>query len=135
MHLWFKQADMPGRLTRLLTADGADQLAATIPTHVSPPPRNPLDPGYSPYNKPSAVDHWLRYVTAPPPPPTHARARLFLSPPPTFFHTRLPPPTLASPLPPLPTFFHTRLPPPAHTRLPPSASPAAHASPAGVTRG
>eukprot|EP00291_Cryptomonas_curvata_P007075 CAMPEP_0172183900 /NCGR_PEP_ID=MMETSP1050-20130122/19262_1 /TAXON_ID=233186 /ORGANISM="Cryptomonas curvata, Strain CCAP979/52" /LENGTH=252 /DNA_ID=CAMNT_0012857609 /DNA_START=1954 /DNA_END=2712 /DNA_ORIENTATION=- len=31
-----------------------------IPTHVSLPPSVPNDAGYSPYNKPAAVDHWLR---------------------------------------------------------------------------
>ena len=73
MHLWFKQADMPGRLTRLLTANAPDSLAATIPTHVAPPPRNPRDPGYSPYNKPSSVEHWLRNVGGGGGPATRAR--------------------------------------------------------------
>jgi hypothetical protein len=60
MHYWFKQAKMPGKITRLLTANGADDLANQIPTHVSPPPNVPQDPRYTPYNKPSALDHWLR---------------------------------------------------------------------------
>eukprot|EP00291_Cryptomonas_curvata_P003363 CAMPEP_0172179868 /NCGR_PEP_ID=MMETSP1050-20130122/16874_1 /TAXON_ID=233186 /ORGANISM="Cryptomonas curvata, Strain CCAP979/52" /LENGTH=371 /DNA_ID=CAMNT_0012852833 /DNA_START=1 /DNA_END=1114 /DNA_ORIENTATION=+ len=63
MHLWFGQSGMPGRLTRLLTAAGPDDLALggpAIPTHVAPPALVPRDPGYTPYNKPSAVNHWLR---------------------------------------------------------------------------
>jgi len=59
MHLWFRQAGMPGAITRLLTANGPDSLMGQVPTHVAPPPHNPRDPGYSPYNKPSAVAHWL----------------------------------------------------------------------------
>ena len=62
MHLWFKQANMPGKITRLLTANNKDQLAATIPTHVSPPPHVPDDAEYTPYNKPAAVEQWLREV-------------------------------------------------------------------------
>ncbi len=62
MHLWFEQAKMPGKITRLLTAHGADHLTTRIPTHVSLPPSVPNDEGYSPYNKPAAVDHWLREV-------------------------------------------------------------------------
>jgi hypothetical protein len=62
MHLWFEQAKMPGKITRLLTAHGADHLTTMIPTHISLPPSVPNDAGYSPYNKPAAVDHWLREV-------------------------------------------------------------------------
>ncbi len=62
MHLWFKQANMLGKITRLLTANDKDHLAATIPTHVSPPPSVPDDAGYTPYNKPAAVKHWLSEV-------------------------------------------------------------------------
>ena len=62
MHFWFKQAKMPGKITRLLTAHGPDALATSIPTHVAPPPLVPDDPRYTPYNKPSAVDHWIREV-------------------------------------------------------------------------
>jgi len=60
MHLWFKQANMPGKITRLLTAHATDELAATIPTHVAPSPSVPNDAGYTPYNKPSAIEHWIR---------------------------------------------------------------------------
>ena len=62
MHFWFKSSNMSGRITRLLTSNGPDDLASIIPTHVSPPPIVPEDPGYTPYNKPSAVDHWLKKV-------------------------------------------------------------------------
>ncbi len=53
---------MPGKITRLLTAHGTDELATTIPTHVAPPPYVPSDAGYTPYNKPTAVEHWIREV-------------------------------------------------------------------------
>mmetsp|Transcript_53170 Transcript_53170/g.140548 ORF Transcript_53170/g.140548 Transcript_53170/m.140548 type:complete len:406 (-) Transcript_53170:1459-2676(-) len=59
MHHWFKEAQVPGRITRLLSAGGPDFLVGPIPTHVAPPNPVPVDAGYQPYNKPAAIMHWL----------------------------------------------------------------------------
>jgi hypothetical protein len=52
MHRWFKQAGMPGKITRLLSAGGPDHLMDEIPTHVAPPFIKQGDK-YAPYNKPA----------------------------------------------------------------------------------
>ena len=36
MHLWFKQAGVPGRITRLLSAGGGDHLGEHPPPQPSP---------------------------------------------------------------------------------------------------
>ncbi|EKX36882.1 hypothetical protein GUITHDRAFT_116905 [Guillardia theta CCMP2712] len=61
MHFWFKQANMPGKITRLLSANQPDFLAGEIPTHTSPPYKSD-DPNdhYTPYNKPWAIHRWLQ---------------------------------------------------------------------------
>jgi len=62
MHLWFKQAKMPGQITRLLSADGPDRLMREkeVPTHVSVPYVSGIaNDSYSPYNKPWAIMRWL----------------------------------------------------------------------------
>lgn len=60
MKMWFEQAGVPGKLTRLLSAGVPDFLAATgeIATHTSPPYNRPGD-FYTPYNKPWSVQRWL----------------------------------------------------------------------------
>ena len=71
MHLWFAQAQMPGAITRLLSAGGADHLAPVcnasthvcageIPTHVSSPYQSALaGDAYKPYNKPWSISQWI----------------------------------------------------------------------------
>ena len=67
MHFWFRQVGQPGRITRLLSAGGPDHLVGEIPTHVAPPfwdfkPSLRDDRIYTPYNKATAIIHWLQHA-------------------------------------------------------------------------
>ena len=60
LHHSFRQVQMRGDITRLLTAEAADELTH-IPTHVSRPMHTGND-SYSPINKPYALVQWLAHA-------------------------------------------------------------------------
>ena len=60
LHYSFRQVQMRGEITRLLSAEAADELSH-IPTHVSRPLQVGND-SYSPINKPNALVQWLAHA-------------------------------------------------------------------------
>lgn len=58
---WHRKSGQMGGLTRLLSSNRPDHLMDEVPTWVAPRALQLAKDNYSPYNKPMAIDHWLRH--------------------------------------------------------------------------
>jgi len=57
----FNKSKQEGPLTRLLSGNHADHISPQVDTWVAPPYRHLHFDPYVPYNKPTAIIHWLRH--------------------------------------------------------------------------
>jgi len=57
----FRKSGQEGGITRLLSANHGDHLMDEIPTWVSPIYPHLDRDNYSPFNKPTAITHWLKH--------------------------------------------------------------------------